>query len=130
MRCYVLCGISRPVLDEIVRRNIRSIELRSAHNVATAMKVEPGDLVFLTPSKLYDLGRGVGGIIAEVRSKEVLHQSIFYSSPHYIEESEMSVVRLRIVPRGVGRVVSITGGKGILDPMEAEVVEVSYFNAR
>jgi hypothetical protein len=130
MRCYVLCGISRPVLDEIVRRNIRTIELRSAHNIATAMKVELGDCIFLTPSKTHDLGRGVGGVIAEVSGKEVLHQSIFYSSPQYIEESEMAVVRLRVTPRGVGRIVNLRYSGSLLDAIEAEIVEISYFDAR
>jgi hypothetical protein len=129
MRCYVLCGISRALLDEIVRRNIRTVELRSAHNVATAIRANLGDCVLLTPAKSLDLARGVGGIIAEISGKEVMTQSLFYSSPHLVEESEMTVVRLKLTPKGVGRIVNVRV-KGLLDTIEAEVVEVSYFDAR
>ncbi len=128
MKCYVFSGIAKGVLEDIVRRNVRTIELRSAHNVATALRVNLGDCVFLTYSKMSDLERGVSGIIAEVNGKEVVHQSLFYSSPHYIEESEMAVVRLRLNPKGIGRIVQIRAGD-ILEAIEAEVVEVTKFTA-
>lgn len=128
MKCYVFSGIAKGVLEDILRRNIRTIELRSAHNVATAIRVNLGDCVFLTYSKTRDLERGISGIIAEVSGKEVIHQSLFYSSPHYIEESEIAVVRLRINPKGVGRIIQIRAGD-ILDAIEAEVVELTTFTA-
>lgn len=128
MRCYVLSGIARGIIEDIVRRNIRTIELRSAHNVATALKLNLGDCVFLTYSRIRDLERGVGGIIAEVSGKEVVQQSLFYSSPHYIEESEMVVVRLKLNPRGVGRIIQIKTGDP-LEAIEAEVIEVTHFTA-
>ncbi|MEM2120005.1 MAG: DUF473 domain-containing protein [Archaeoglobaceae archaeon] len=128
MRCYVFSGIAKVVLEDIMRRNIRTIELRSAHNVATALRVNLGDCVFLTYSKTRDLDRGVGGLIAEVSGKEVVHQSLFYASPHYVEESEMAVVRLKLNPKGIGRIIQIRTGD-ILDAIEAEVVEVTTFSA-
>ncbi|MFN3383649.1 MAG: DUF473 domain-containing protein [Archaeoglobaceae archaeon] len=128
MKCYVFSGIAKGVLEDIVRRNVRTIELRSAHNVATALRVNLGDCVFLTYSKMSDLERGVSGIIAEVNGKEIVHQSLFYSSPHYIEESEMAVVRLRLNPKGIGRIIQIRAGD-ILDAIEAEVVEITTFTA-
>ncbi len=129
MRCYVLSGISRAVIEEIMRRNIKTIELRSAHNVATALRVNVGDYVFLTPARTQDLDRGVSGLIAEVTGKEVMSQSVFYASPHYIEESEMTVIRLRVLPRGVGRITRIRIGS-LLETMEAEIIEMSHFDAR
>jgi len=128
MRCYVLSGMARGIIEDIMRGNVRTIELRSAHNIATALRVNLGDCVFLTYSKTSDLTRGVSGIIAEVAGKEVVRQSLFYSSPHYIEESEMAVVRLRLNPRGVGRIIQIKSGE-LLEPIEAEVVEVTHFTA-
>jgi hypothetical protein len=41
----------------------------------------------------------------------------------------MTVVRLKLEVKGVGRVVRVYS-TGILDTTEAEVVEVSYFDAR
>ncbi|MCS7144948.1 MAG: DUF473 domain-containing protein [Archaeoglobaceae archaeon] len=128
MKCYVLSGIVRTIIDDLVRRNIRTIEVRSAHNVATALKVNLGDCVFLTYSRIGDLERGVSGIIAEVSGKEVIRQSIFYSSPHYIEENEIAVVRLKLNPRGIGRIIQIKTGD-LLEAIEAEVVELTHFTA-
>jgi len=128
-RCYVLTGISRTILEDIVKRHIRTVKLRSAHNVATAMRVEVGGCVFLTSSKLYDIDRGSVGIIAEVNGKEVLSHSIVFASDKHIEECEMTVVRLRMTPKGVGRVISVYKA-GILDSVEADIVEMSYFDAR
>jgi hypothetical protein len=129
MRCYILTGISRMVLEDIVRRNIRTIEIRSAHNVATALSVEVGGCIFLTSSRQYDVDRGTVGIIAKVSEKEVLSHSIVFASDRYIEESEMTVVRLRLAPKSIGRITNIYNA-GILDTTEADIVEVSYFDAR
>ncbi len=129
MRCYVITGISRIVIEEILRRNVKTLELKSAHNVATALKANIGERVFLTSVKTHDLSKGVSGVIADVTDKEVMSQSIFYASPHYVEECEVTVVRLRISPRGFGRIVRVKRGD-ILETTEADVVEVSYFDAR
>ncbi len=129
MRCLVLTGISKDVLEDLVRRHIKTIELRSAHNIATAMKAEVGDCVFLTSAKTFDVDRGTLGIIAHVTGKEIYSHSLMFSTPTLIQESEMTVVRLKLEVRGVGRVVRVYN-TGILDTTEAEVVEVSYFDAR
>ncbi|WP_456327295.1 DUF473 domain-containing protein [Archaeoglobus sp.] len=129
MRCLVLTGISKDVLEDLVRRHIKTIELRSAHNIATAMRAEVGDCVFLTSAKTFDVDRGTLGIIAHVTGKEIYSHSLMFSTPTLIQESEMTVVRLKLEVRGVGRVVRVYN-TGILDTTEAEVVEVSYFDAR
>jgi hypothetical protein len=129
MRCLVLTGISKDVLEDLIRRHIKTVELRSAHNIATAMRAEVGDCVFLTSAKTFDVDRGTLGIIAQVTGKEIYSHSLMFSTPTLIQESEMTVVRLKLEVKGVGRVVRVYN-TGILDTTEAEVVEVSYFDAR
>ncbi len=129
MRCLVITGVSKRTLDELMRRIVRTIELRSAHNVATALKAEVGDKVLLTTSKLHDVDKGTVGIIAEVVGKEVISHSLVFASESMIQESEMTVVRLKLDVRGVGRIVKLYN-VGILDTTEADVVEISYFDAR
>ncbi len=129
MRCYVITGISRIVIEEILRRNIKTLELKSAHNVATALKANIGERVFLTTAKTHDLSKGVSGVIADITGKEVMSQSIFYTSPQYVEECEVTVVRLKISPKGFGRIVRVKRGD-VLETTEADVIEISYFNAR
>jgi len=129
MRCFVLTGISKFVLDDLMRRHIKTLELRSAHNIATALRVEVGDLVFLTSAKIFDVDRGTFGLIAEVTGKEIYSHSLMFSTPTMIQESEMTVVRLKLDVKRLGRVLRIYNA-GILDTTIAEVVEVSYFDAR
>jgi hypothetical protein len=129
MRCLVFTGISRAIIEDILRRMIRTLELRSAHNVATAMRAEVGNCVFLTPAKLHDLERGVAGLVAEVVAKEVMSHSMFLSTERYIDESEMTVVRLRLNPKCLGRVLNLLN-TGILDSTEAEIIEMSYYDAK
>ncbi len=129
MRCLVITGVSKRVLDELMRRIIKTIELRSAHNVATALRADIGDKVLLTTSKLHDVDKGTVGVIAEVVGKEVISHSLIFASESMIQENEMTVVRLKLDVKGVGRIVKLYNA-GILDTTEADVVEVSYFDAR
>ena len=116
-------------MEDLVRRYIRTIELRSAHNIATALRAEVGDCVFLTSAKTFDIDKGTLGLIAQVTGKEMYTHSLMFSTPTLIQESEMTVVRLRLEVKGLGRVMRVYNA-GILDTTEAEVVEVSYFDAR
>lgn len=129
MRCHILTGISRKILEDVVNRDIKTIELRSTHNVATAFNIGIEGCVFLTPCKQYDIDKGTRGVIAEVNGKESLSHSMAFSSDRFIEESEMTVVRLRITPRGFGRIRNVYS-PGILESTQGDVVEVSYFSAR
>ncbi len=129
MRCYVLTGISKRTLEELMRRMVRTLELRSAHNVATALKANVGDKVLITSCSIHDIDKGVTGLIAEVVGKEVVSHSLVFVSDSVIQEREMTVVRLKLDVKGMGRVVRVYN-TGILDTTQADVVEVSYFDAR
>uniref|UniRef100_A0A7C3UDP9 DUF473 domain-containing protein n=1 Tax=Geoglobus ahangari TaxID=113653 RepID=A0A7C3UDP9_9EURY len=129
MRCRVLSGISRNVIEDILRGNLKTLELRNVTNVATALNTEVGECIFITTAKNIDIDRGVTGIIAEVIGKEVISHSTIFARSEYVEECEMTVVRLRIKPKSLGRIVNIYRG-GLLEPIEAEVIRVDYFSAR
>ncbi len=129
MRCRVLSGISRNVIEDILRGNLKTLELRNVTNVATALNTDVGECIFVTTAKNVDIDRGVTGIIAEVIGKEVISHSTIFARSEYIEECEMTVIRLRIKPKSLGRIVNIYRG-GLLEPIEAEVIRVDYFLAR
>jgi len=129
MKCYVISGISRVVIQEILRGNFRTLELRNVINVATAMNTDVGDLIFITSAKYVDLERGVTGVIGEVEGKELVSHSAIYARNDYFEEFESTVVRLKIRPRAIGRITRILR-KDILNPVEAEAVQVDHFSAR
>ena len=129
MRCRVLSGISRNVIEDILRGNLKTLELRNVTNVATALNTDVGECIFVTTAKNVDIDRGVTGIIAEVIGKEVISHSTIFARSEYVEECEMTVIRLRIKPKSLGRIVNIYRG-GLLEPIEAEVIRVDYFSAR
>ncbi len=129
MKCLVLTGISRRIIEDLIRRVVRTIELRSAHNIATALKADIGDYVFLTSTRTFDVDKGTLGIIAKIKEKEVHTHSLVFASESLIQESEMTVIRLKLDIKGAGRVLRVYN-MGILDSTEAEVIEVSYFDAR
>lgn len=129
MRCFVISGISRYVIEEILRGNIRTLDLRNVVNIASAMNAGVGEFIFITTAKNSDLGRGVTGIIAEVEGKEVSSHTMYYSKSDYFEECEMTSLRLRIRPRGIGRIIQAFR-KDILSPVEAEVIQLDHFLAR
>ncbi|AKG91498.1 hypothetical protein GAH_01191 [Geoglobus ahangari] len=129
MRCYIISGISRQVIEEILRGNLRTLELRNVINVATALNTKLGDCVFITTAKNVDLGRGVTGIIAEVEGKEIVSHSTFFARNDYFEECEMTVVRLRVRPKALGRLVQVFR-KDLLSPVEGEAIQVDHFLAR
>ena len=129
MRCFIISGISRSIIEDILRGHLRTLELRNVINIATALNTDIGDCVFVTSAKNSDLGRGVTGIISIVEGKEVVCHSTLYARNDYIEECEMTVVRLRISPRAAGRIIQVFR-KDILSPVEAEVLRVEGFFAR
>ncbi len=129
MRCFVISGISRTIIEDILRGHLRTLELRNVINIATALNARVGDCVVITSAKNSDLGRGVTGIISVVEGKEIVSHSTFYARNDYFEESEMTAVRLRISPKSVGRIVQVFR-KDILSPVEAEVLKIDSFFAR
>ncbi len=96
MRVYGLTGIAKQVIDDLIEHGIRTIELRSSHNLASAAKVKPGDLIFLTRHSREDLMPGTEGVLARVLSKEFALRRIGIYSQAEIEEREVEVARLKL----------------------------------
>ncbi|WP_297416919.1 DUF473 family protein [Thermococcus sp.] len=105
MEAMVLAGISRRVLDELMRNPHRTIELRSAKNVlAVEEALEKTMKLFLTHDPLTDIDIGTEGILAELLSMEELETRIPWEES---DEREVTVCRARVKLVGLGRVVEI-----------------------
>ncbi len=96
MKVLGLTGISKRVIDELVEHGIKTIELRSSHNVLAASRAQVGDLVFLTPHSLEDLVPGAEGVLARIMEKNVSLRRIGVFSHEEPEEREMLVARLKL----------------------------------
>lgn len=105
MEAVVLAGISRRVLDELMRNPYRTIELRGARNVlAVEEALEKAMRLFLTYDPFSDVDVGTEGLLAELLGMEELETRIPWEES---DEREVTVCRARIRLVGLGRVVEI-----------------------
>ncbi len=105
MEAVVLAGISRRVLDELMRNPYRTIELRSAKNVlAVEEALEKAMRLFLTYDPFSDIDIGTEGLLAELLGMEELETRIPWEES---DEREVTVCRARVKLVGLGRVVEI-----------------------
>jgi len=104
MRHIALSGISQNVLNDLEREKVKTIEIRSPHNFLSALKMNVGDLVFLTATSQHDLRPGTTGIIALIREKQVSMHRLIQKTTEFYEESEFQLARLQLEMRGRGRV--------------------------
>ncbi|GBE54374.1 hypothetical protein BMS3Bbin15_00527 [archaeon BMS3Bbin15] len=96
MQVFGLTGISKQVVDDLVENGGRTIEIRSSHNLASATRVEPGDLIFVTRHSRDDLTPGVEGVLARVVAKEFAMRRVGVYSVNEVEEQEVEVARLKL----------------------------------
>ncbi len=112
MEAVVLAGISRRVLDELMRNPYRTIELRSAKNVLAVEKaLEKAMRLFLTYDPFSDVDIGTEGLLAELLGMEELETRIPWEES---DEREVTVCRARVKLVGLGRVVEIQRRGSIL----------------
>ena len=105
MEAVVLAGISRRVLDELMRNPYRTIELRSAKNVlAVEEALERAMGLFLTYDPFSDVDVGTEGLLAELLGMEELETRIPWEES---DEREVTVCRAKVRLVGLGRVVEI-----------------------
>ncbi len=104
MRLLTLTGISKKVLNELIEYGIKTIEIRSAHNLYTLMRANPGDLLFLTYKSYEDITPGTEGVIARLRRKELGIRKC-YGIEEETDECETIFARIQVEFVNVGRVI-------------------------
>jgi len=124
MRAVVLAGMSRRVLDELMHDPYRTVELRGAKNVVAIEKaVGEAEYLFLTYTARSDVRCGTGGLIAEVLNAVELETHVPWEES---DEREVTVCRVKLHLRGLGRVVDVReeGGVIVVDVRELMPHEV------
>lgn len=129
MKCIAITGISRRVCEDIIENQVKTIEIRSAHNIASVLSAEIGSCIFITHVRHADLDRGVLGIISVLRGKEIISHTMVFGRDHIFEEQEMTVARIQISSVGLGRVRNVVS-EGIAEPTVVDVDEVAHYPAR
>ena len=105
MEAVVLAGISRRVLDELMRNPYRTIELRSAKNVlAVEEALEKAMRLFLTYDPFSDVDVGTEGLVTELLGVDEMETRVPWEES---DEREITVCRARLKLVGLGKVVEV-----------------------
>jgi len=124
-----LTGLSRHVMNELTVARVRTVEIRSPNNFFALLGVHPGEKIFLTQSSAPDIVPGTGGLIAGIRSLQIITHRTVQSNEDYYEECESQAARIQLQLVGVGRVRKITNFEPGT-PLMLDVDEVRYCDAR
>ncbi len=131
MRCAALTGISPEVIRDLKAGRPRTIELQSAHNIATIATVEPGPEthMFMTSIDLADLGPGDTGICVYVLSTSIsMKRIVEFNHGMYYEERERMSARVQ-VKYCASSVIKEVFHEGVMSPTEVEVLKSSCYHA-
>lgn len=129
MKYIVISGISLMALRNLEQNKIKTIEIRSPHNFASAIESDAGDVVFLTTTSMEDVGVGTTGLIAKILEKQVSMHRIIHKTDELFEEAEVQMARLKLELKGNARVrrsISSTMGEA----MVVDADEVRFFEGR
>jgi hypothetical protein len=130
MRHLALTGISKESIDDLVKKRVRTFELRSAHNIPIVFEADVGDEVFVTDASRHDLSIGTSGVLARVRDKTISMQKVSHRVGDFYEEREVMSARVQLELRehtcrlrgiedeGPGKVVAV------------ETTEVCHYEGR
>ncbi|WP_297463916.1 DUF473 domain-containing protein [Thermococcus sp.] len=112
MEAVVLAGISRRVLEELLKNPYRTIELRSARNVlAVEEALEKAMKLFLTYDPFGDVDTGTRGLLTELIGVEEMETRVPWEES---DEREVTVCRARVKLVGLGRVVEVERDGSVL----------------
>lgn len=105
MEAVLIAGITRRLLDELLRSPYRTVELRSARNVLAVERAMEGlRRLFMTYEPFEDVEIGTEGLITELIDANELNMRIPWEES---DEREITVCRAKVKLLGLGRVVSI-----------------------
>lgn len=129
MKYIALSGISQMALRNLEQNKVKTIEIRSPHNFASAIETEAGDVIFLTTTSMEDVGMGTTGIIAKILEKQVSMHRIIHRTDELFEEAEVQMARLKLEMKGYARVrrsICCTMGEAVV----VDADEVHFFEGR
>jgi len=124
-----LTGITKQVISDLMDRKIRTLELRSAHNLYSLLQANAGDCVFITTTSKQDLVGGITGVIAKIRELQVTMHRVAHGIDSYYEEKETLFARVQLEFKGLGRIRKVQD-LGIGKPVSVDAEEIRHFEAR
>ena len=129
MKYIALTGILNSVISDLNDRRIKTIEIRSAHNLFCVLDMNVGNKIFLTDESSQDVAPGTIGLIAKVCELGTTMHRIYQGNDQFYEERETLVSRIQLQVCGSSRVRKVEKvGLGISMVVEAD--EILCYDAR
>lgn len=129
MKIAAITGMTQDSLNDLVRRRLRTFEIRSAHNLQAFSEIGPGDKVFITDVVLPDLVPGLCGYIAIVRGVDIRMHRMTYTTQANIEERETLSGRIQLILHSTGKVRDVYPIE-VYKPVYVDAIEVAMCEAR
>jgi len=123
-----LSGIRRSVVEDLSRGRVKTMHITSPHNFFAIMKLNVGDLVFLTEESPEDVNRKTQGVVARVRSRQISMQRFYQVDASGSEEREVLSARLQLEKKFVA-VVKVVEHGDLGTPMIVEAERVLSYHA-
>ncbi|MBN1785721.1 MAG: DUF473 family protein [Candidatus Methanofastidiosa archaeon] len=101
---YVLTCINPRVFRELISEGIKTMVLRSAHNINTILKTTLGEPIFITCRSEDDITRETEGIIAVVKNISIFNSRQTFDNDEY----EITSARVQFELINVAKVKDIT----------------------
>ena len=130
MRHLALTGISKDRIDDLVRKRVRTFELRSAHNIPIVFKARVGDEIFITDASRQDLSAGTTGVLARVRDKTISMQKVSHRTGDFYEEREVMTARIQLELRERTCRLRAIKDEGAGEAVTVDTAEVCHYEGR
>ena len=129
MKLATLTGLSRESIEDLLKHNIRTFEIRSAHNLVVFSEIKPMDQVFITDAVPPDLVPGLCGHIVMVRGVDIHMNRVSFSTPLNYEERETMSARVQLMVHAIGKVRDVYPVEPY-KPIYVEAIEIKHCDAR
>ena len=129
MKLATLTGLSHESIQDLLKHQIRTFEIRSAHNLVIFSLVKPGDYVFVTDAVPPDVVPGLCGHIVQVRGVDVHMNRMTLSTPLNYEERETMSARVQLMVHAIGKVKDVFPVEPY-KPIYVDALEIKHCDAR
>jgi len=118
---YVLTCITPRVFRELISEGIKTMVLKSAHNINTLIKASPNESIFITCRAEDDITRETEGIIAEIENISIFNSRQSMENDEY----ETTSVRVQFKLMNVAKVKDITRNED--KRLNVDIDRVTYY---
>jgi hypothetical protein len=129
MKLAALTGLSCESIQDLLRRQIRTFEIRSAHNLIIFSEINVGDQIFITDAVPPDVIPGLTGYIVTVRGIDIHMNRMAISTPLNYEERETMGARVQLMMHAIGKVRDVYPVEPY-KPIYVEAIEIKHVEAR